>query len=449
MRQAKLGDFLAKRSRGIVPASTPAETFELYSVPAFETKRPEVVTGAEIGSNKQIVEPGTVLLCKINPRINRAWTVGSFTKHQKIASTEWITFPPHPDVEPRYLANYLSRKEIRDYLAANASGVGGSLMRVKASTVEDLPLPLPNVVEQRRIVAEIEKQFSRLDEAVANLKRVKANLKRYKAAVLKAAVEGRLVPIESELARREGRDYETGEGLLSRLLLARRTAWEGKGRYVEPPSARGDSTGLPDGWTWACVQQLNPADRPCAYGVLQPGDDIADGVPFVRVGDIDDGQVDVEGMKAISHGIASAYPRTQLRGGEVLITLVGAIGRTAVVPKGLAGANVARAVGVIPLLAEVNPYWVEIWFRNPGKIAEMDSKSHEVARKTLNLEDVRSAEVAIPPLAEQERIVAEVDRRLSIIREVQAEVDANLKRAQALRQAVLARAFAVPCESGQ
>ena len=109
----------------------------------------------------------------------------------------------------------------------------------------------------------------------------------------------------------------------------------------------------------------------------------------------------------------------------------------------------ARAVGVIPLLAEVNPYWVEIWFRNPGKIAEMDSKSHEVARKTLNLEDVRSAEVAIPPLAEQERIVAEVDRRLSIIREVQAEVDANLKRAQALRQAVLARAFAVPCESGQ
>ena len=72
MRQAKLGDFLAKRSRGIVPASTPDETFELYSVPAFEGKRPEVVTGGQIGSNKQIVDPGTVLLCKINPRINRA-----------------------------------------------------------------------------------------------------------------------------------------------------------------------------------------------------------------------------------------------------------------------------------------------------------------------------------------------------------------------------------------
>jgi type I restriction enzyme S subunit len=72
------------------------------------------------------------------------------------------------------------------------------------------------------IVAEIEKQFSRLEEAVANLKRVKANLKRYRAAVLKAAVEGRLVPTEAELARREGRGYETGEQLLARILTERR-----------------------------------------------------------------------------------------------------------------------------------------------------------------------------------------------------------------------------------
>ena len=391
--------------------------------------------------HRYIVEPGDLLIGMDGDFNCARWRGPRGLLNQRVCKVTLRSEQYHPRFLDVALPGYLK--------AINDATSSVTVKHLSSRTIEDIPLPFPPLLEQEEIVAELEKQFSRLDEAVANLKRVKANLKRYKAAVLKAAVEGRLVPIESELARREGRDYETGEGLLSRLLLARRTAWEGKGRYVEPPSARGDSTGLPDGWTWACVQQLNPADRPCAYGVLQPGDDIADGVPFVRVGNIDDGQVDVEGMKAISHGIASAYPRTQLRGGEVLITLVGAIGRTAVVPKGLAGANVARAVGVIPLLAEVNPYWVEIWFRNPGKIAEMDSKSHEVARKTLNLEDVRSAEVAIPPLAEQERIVAEVDRRLSIIREVQAEVDANLKRAQALRQAVLARAFAVPCESGQ
>lgn len=85
--------------------------------------------------------------------------------------------------------------------------------------------------EQTRIVAEIEKQFSRLDEAVANLKRVKANLKRYKAAVLKSAVAGRLVETEADLARREGRSFETGTQLLQRILDTRRSQRQGKGKY--------------------------------------------------------------------------------------------------------------------------------------------------------------------------------------------------------------------------
>jgi type I restriction enzyme S subunit len=58
-RVAKLGDFLARKTRGIVPNSMPDERFELYSVPSFEEKVPELVAGHEIGSNKQIVEPGT------------------------------------------------------------------------------------------------------------------------------------------------------------------------------------------------------------------------------------------------------------------------------------------------------------------------------------------------------------------------------------------------------
>jgi type I restriction enzyme S subunit len=85
--------------------------------------------------------------------------------------------------------------------------------------------------------------------------------------------------------------------------------------------------------------------------------------------------------------------------------------------------------------------WIEIWCRNPMKIQEMTGKSHEVARKTLNLEDVRSAAVALPPLAEQERIVAEVERRLSVVTATEQAITANLSRAERLRQAILHRAF--------
>ena len=84
------------------------------------------------------------------------------------------------------------------------------------------PIPVAPPDQQDRIVAEIEKQFSRLDEAVASLKRVKANLKRYKAAVLKAAVEGKL----TEEWRKQNPDVEPASKLLERILAERRTKWE-------------------------------------------------------------------------------------------------------------------------------------------------------------------------------------------------------------------------------
>ena len=93
-----------------------------------------------------------------------------------------------------------------------------------------------------QIVAEIEKQFTRLEAGVAGLRRVQANLKRYRAAVLKAACEGKLIPTEAELARQEGRTYETGTQLLERILTERRQKWNGKGKYNEPPKS--DTTNL-------------------------------------------------------------------------------------------------------------------------------------------------------------------------------------------------------------
>ena len=109
------------------------------------------------------------------------------------------------------------------------------------------PIPLPPLPEQRRIVAEIEKQFTRLDAGVAALKRVQANLKRYRASVLKAACEGRLAPQDPA--------DEPADRLLARILAERRAKWEaehpGK-KYVEPAAPVTDGLPeLPVGWCWA------------------------------------------------------------------------------------------------------------------------------------------------------------------------------------------------------
>ncbi len=392
MREAKLGDFVARQSRGIVPNATPDTSFELYSVPAFETKKPEIVLGSAIGSNKQIVELGTVLLCKINPRINRAWTVGSFTGQQKIASTEWITFPPHPDIEPRYLAYYLSQNKIRDYLASKASGVGGSLMRVKPSTLEDLPVPLPAVDEQRLIVAELEKQFSRLEDVLTGFRRISTNLKRYKATVLYAAIEGRLVP---------------RIGPRARVALG----------------------------TVANVIDPQPSHRTPPVS--------SSGIPYVGLGDIgDDEIIDLVNARKVSREVLSEHrARYTLRVGDFVFGKIGTIGQPARLSAPFDYALSANLVLIQPQNSALLPGYAFWLMARPQFAAIATLETRATTQAAFGIKRIRAVELDLPVVHEQKVIVAEVDRRLSIVRELQADINANLRRAEGLRQAVLKTAF--------
>jgi len=122
-----------------------------------------------------------------------------------------------PD-ELQYSKQFL-RYALPGYLdAIHALTSSVTVKHLSSRTIADIPLPFPTLEEQKKIVAEIEKQFTRLDAGIAALKRVQANLKRYRAAVLKFACEGKFVPTEAELAKQEKRKYETGAQLLARIL---------------------------------------------------------------------------------------------------------------------------------------------------------------------------------------------------------------------------------------
>jgi type I restriction enzyme S subunit len=313
--------------------------------------------------------------------------------------------------------------------------------------VRQLTLPIAPLPEQFRIIARIKELFCEIDEGEVALQRARQGLDTWRRALLKAAVTGEL----TRDWREANRPAETGADLLEQILHRRHADWERRRAGKSPKTASGKtqypapdlpcaaaSWELPKTWAWASLDQITRGDRPSSYGVLQPGADVPGGIPLVRVGDIHDGHVEVVGLKCIAPAIAAEYSRTQLIGGELLITLVGAIGRTAVARPELAGANTARAVGVIPLSGLVNADWVELWFRSPAKQIEMVGKAHEVARKTLNLEDVRAAGIAVPPKAEQDEIVARVE---ALIGSSELESAASSRDAQALRQSVLKAAF--------
>lgn len=152
------------RNKSEDPISSPDIEYELYSVPNYETGMPEYLHGKEIGSTKQLVEKGDVLLCKINPHLNRAWVVSHHRPElQCIASSEWIVF--HSDAMiPEYARLFFMSPRFKNLMLSNVSGVGGSLMRAQPQAVKNYPIWIPPIGEQKRIVKMLTSLFAELQQ---------------------------------------------------------------------------------------------------------------------------------------------------------------------------------------------------------------------------------------------------------------------------------------------
>ena len=148
----QLEELMATRLGSVDPSKFADETFELYSIPAYDSRNPEVVAGEEIGSTKQIVQPRDVLLSKIVPHIRRSWIVGPAGDYRQIASGEWIVFRSD-DAAPEYLRHVLLGDDFHAQFMQTVSGVGGSLLRARPAQVAKIRIPLPPLPEQRRIAA--------------------------------------------------------------------------------------------------------------------------------------------------------------------------------------------------------------------------------------------------------------------------------------------------------
>ena len=158
-RWIPLEEVIARRNGSVDPSKFPDEVFELLSIPAFDAGRPEVVPGRDIGSNKQVVQPGDVLLSKIVPHIRRAWVVSPATSHRLIASGEWIVFRDERFL-PGYLKHLLTSDGFHRQFMQTVSGVGGSLLRARPAEVAKIRVSVPSKVEQQRIATILDKADS-------------------------------------------------------------------------------------------------------------------------------------------------------------------------------------------------------------------------------------------------------------------------------------------------
>lgn len=358
-----------------------------------------------------------------------------------------------------YLGYIFKSKTYRAVVTNSSKGT--SINNLKIDHVLGIKFSLPPLAEQERIVDKIDELFSAIKAGERAIDQARIGVARYRKAILKAAVTGEL----TKDWRDENPTKESAEDLLARILTARYDAWEkaelakldakGKarpetdkqwekfrGKYNSPVEPVEDFTfSMPQSWELVSVETVTSAERVISYGVLQPGKEYSGGTRLVRVCDIKNGQIEQSKIKKIDPNIAANYQRTFLRGGELLITLVGTVGRTAIVKEPLIGANVARAVGVLTVSGALNTSWLEFCFNEEKSKQNLIGSSREVARKTLNLEQLRSFPVPLPPFEEQDEIVNRVEQALSKADAVEATLDAQSRAAKALKQAVLKTAF--------
>jgi type I restriction enzyme S subunit len=355
----------------------------------------------------------------------------------------WVNNHAHvlrckPGFSNAYLAYYINSINLSAYVTGTAQP------KLSQSMMNKIPIPVAPPEQQTEIVAELEKQFSRLNEAVANLQRVKANLKRYKASVLKAAVQGRLVETEASIAQREGRSYETGEQLLSRIFEDRKALSKGKRVAVNQPDLEG-LPDCPDGWLWTtCDAAINRIDAGASFKCEERPPVLGE-VGVLKVSALTWGTYDENESKTCNDE-GRIEEKYLVRDGNFLFSRANTIelvGACVIVGKTTKQLMLSDKTLRFKVDERVLPEWLQICLRSKFGRDEIErlATGNQDSMRNIGQERIRQIRMPLPPLSEQKRIVAEVDRHLSSVRAIQIEIETNIHRAEALRQATLAMQF--------
>ena len=385
-------------SKSVNPISEPDKIFELYSVPSMVDNYPEIIAGSDIGSSKQSVCKKDVLLCKINPRINRVWKVSQFTDNELIASSEWIVIRNN-HIDANYLMYCFQSKYFREFMLSNVSGVGGSLMRAQPKYVQTYPIPLPPFSEQQRIVERIEELFAKLDEAKERLQEVADSFAVRKAAILHKAFTGELT-----------KQWRFENGVSDEC-------WEEK---------KGEDF----------FEYVTSGSRGWAKYYSDKGS------IFVRMGNLNHGtiELDFSDIQYVELPDQVEGQRSKLQKNDILISITADVGMIGLVREDM-DAYINQHVALARPKNDLYAEFLAWYFVSDVGLQQMQNKQRGATKIGLGLQDIRSIILKIPTLPEQHEIVRLIDDLLARERAAQQAAEQALASIDLMKKSILARAF--------
>lgn len=363
------------------------------------------IPAKEMKSTADTFEPGDVLYGRLRPYLNKVYC----PDFKGLCSTEFIVFRKASGLSNKYLQFFLNSN---DFVSYSNSLNAGDRPRVKFNQFKNYPFPLPPLPEQERIVAKIEELFTQLDAGTAALRRVQAGLRRYKASVLKAAVEGNLVPQD-----------QTDESVRNLFQKEIKNPFYG-------------NNFLPYRWEWVEVNQVGEIVTGCTPRKNKPeyyGHDY----PFYKPTDLNTGyetQKSQDGLSSLGIKKARFIPAK-----SVLVTCLGAtIGKTGLIR--VAGATNQQINAIIPNNHIVPEYLYYVCISPQFQKSILDNAS-ATTLPIINKRRFERLHLPLPPLSEQYRIVEKLDQVLTTAENIENLLSQNLIRSKRLRQIILTNAF--------
>ena len=420
------------KSGSIDPTKQPDSLFELYSVPSSTDDYPEIVLGSDVGSTKQTVEKGDVLLCKINPRINRVWKVTQHTNNTLLASSEWIIIR-NRDINPDYLMYCFKSPYFREYMLSNVSGVGGSLMRAQPKYVKNYPIPIPPLAEQHRIVSRIESLFAKLDEAKEKAQAVVDGFEDRKAAILHKAFIGELTKEWRNNNRYSSEElYKTIQDYLSKVKKKNQ-------KKVNNDYSDSLKSIIPNVWVFVDLDSIstqitdgehktpNRIESYCGFYLLSARNILNDRLVLDDVDYIDEAEYSV------------ISKRCNPKRGDVLLSCSGSVGRCCVVNDDNRYSMVRSAAMISPW--GCNSRFIMYMIQSDAVQKQIRSLSKQTAQANLFLGAIASLMIPLPSKEEQDELVRRLDNLIYKSLQAKEAAEQIISQIDIMKKSILARAF--------
>jgi type I restriction enzyme S subunit len=383
LQSIELGEVMPSRVPSVDPSRHSDETFELWSIPAFDAGAPELLRGSEIGSAKKAVRPDDVLLSRIVPHIRRSWVVERpLNGDRQIASSEWIIFRSEK-IHPAYLRHVLVSDGFHGHFMSTVAGVGGSLLRARPEAVKLIKIPLPPLSEQSRI-----------------------------AAIL---------------------DQANAIRCLRRKVLARLSNL-GQAIFFE---MFGDPIENRRGWPMGTIRDMLAEAK---YGTAQKANSDGKGLPILRMGNLTyDGQIDLSDLKHVELS-AKDMSKYTTQPGDILFNRTNSkelVGKTAVVedsePMAIAGYLVRARTN-----QRGNPHYISAYLNSAhGKAVLRNMCNNIVGMANINAQDMQDIVIAVPPTELQNQFAA----KLAAISAKRSVFELALRQSETLFASLQHRAF--------